>query len=204
MAKVEEKKPFRVYKEKKGPNTVLSILSILAIAGLLIVGYFLFLKPDSARSQMGAEETLFNYSALVAPYVSQGGILPQPSVVDEWLSYFDGPSQAYIRDNADAIARYRLQFEMERFEKLSRNGKLAEAFHAIVNRPPLGGIARVVEQSESGDGALTVRVQGATTGTYTMQMRRQQGIWVIENLGGIRESLDRDIERFRAIGETVE
>ena len=189
---------FRTSRDEPRKMGVVGYLTwaVLAVAVIVVV-YMLFIGGDPRREYTTPEETLRGYTELISPYVAGGGIRPGHSTLEDWLTFFDSGSRDYFRENAPYMAALRLQFDEERLDQMSTHAQRVEAMFYLLRRPPLSGIALVESEEELEDGRVRLTVRGATGGLHTITMSRRAGLWYMEDLGGVRDAVDRDIASIR-------
>lgn len=177
---------------KRGLRALLVIVPVIV---LLWVLYLLFFGWDPRQEHKTVEQTISAYTELVRPYLGPTGARPNPVVVDEFRSFFDSESRQFFKEHADAMAKRRFQFEPAKFEALSSRERQVEAMLLLTNRPPLNGMAGILEKRILDDGRTEVLV--ATTGRQprVVTFRPSGDTWVMENLGGLRSELQAEFQQ---------
>jgi hypothetical protein len=163
------------------------ILLLLVVLGYL--GYMALWGSDPRRRMGDIESTIDAYNAFIQPYASPGGALPSANIVRDFLSFFDDDSRAFFEQNAEAMARDRLIVDPERFARLNRDGHRGEAMLFLAIRPPLAGIARILEKRPIDGNRTEVVVLDRSNRQHRLVFRQTAGRWVMEDLGGIRQQV---------------
>ncbi len=201
MAEKKDKAAAEVSRKERlqqGAKKTWGVLIWVGLAGAAVfVLYMLFIGGDPRRQYTTPEETLRGYTDIVQPYAVRGGIRPDRASVGTFLEFFDSESRDYFRENAPYMAALRLQFDEERFEAMSTQARRAEAMLYLLSRPPLDGFALVEDSEELEDGRVRLTVRTTRNTPHTLTMRRSTGLWYMEDMGGAREAIERDIGSIR-------
>lgn len=166
----------------------------LPVIALLYVTYMFFAGNNPRAGQRTVEETLAAYSQLIQQFGAAAGPPLTSKDAEEFLIYFDSVSVNYFHDNVRELARLRNPNDPKALAEMSDSRIEGEALLAVVGRPPLSGISRVLTQRPFGSGEVEVTAAGITGPTqYRIRMRQSGGTWVIADFGGLRQTLEREI-----------
>ncbi|MBI1291082.1 hypothetical protein GC173_07540 [bacterium] len=177
---------------------VRSLWIIVPACLLAYAGYMLYFGTNPRKELRTVDQTLASYTSFVAPFSTRAGGRPNPKVVNDWLTFFDADSRRFFEDNVDGIAFTLFQFRPEEFKELSHASRREQAMIAVVSRPPMNGIARVIEQRPIGDGAVALQVMGISS-EHRIQMKPGDYPWCIMELGGLRTQFLNEIEAQKSL-----
>ena len=138
------------------------------------------------------------YSEFVVPIAGAAGFRPDRGMINQFLNFFDQDSRRYFRENNTQMARIRTQFNDERFNRLRGTDLDAEAVLYLVRKPPLGGIASVVNEEELEDGRVRLSVVTLAGVQRTFTMRRSGGLWYFEEFAGALPEIDSEVQAARS------
>jgi len=163
------------------------------ILGLLFVTYMFFAGVNPRAGQRTVEETLAAYTMLIQQYGAVAGPPLNSKDAKEFLIYFDSVSVNYFHDNVRELARLRNPNDAKALVDLGDSRIEGEALLAVVGRPPLSGISRVLTQRPFGNGEVEVTVLDIAGGQHRMRLGKSGGSWAIADFGGLRQTLEREI-----------
>lgn len=198
-AKAKGKK-FRKYEEEETPQDPrMALLKVIGwgavIAFLGYVVYMMFIGSDPRRELTTVEDTVAAYTQLARGFTGTDPNLPNPAVVGDFLRYFDPDSRRYFEDNYTFMAQVRLELRPQDFNELTDAGRRGHAMLFLVNTPPLGGIARIVAQRDSGPGRKELDVLAGQE--HRVYMVQRDGLWYFQELAGVIPRVEERIAPLR-------
>lgn len=189
--KPEEPTPDINEQVRGGLKILVRNLFLVAILILLVyVGYMALWGADPRRDLKTVDATLMSYTNYVQPYLGPAAGRPSVVAVDDWLRYFDSGSREWFETNARALAAQRLEEDPETLKTLDAKGAKVEAFLNVVNRPPLSGIARIVNQRPGKAGLQQVTVVARDQKEMQIPVRQDGSLYYIAEMGGLQQQLE--------------
>lgn len=170
---------------KLGKNAAL----LLALAALIAVVWVMVFRSDPRAAQGTIEETIDAYNETIRPYTITRQMLPNPTDVDYFLTFFDSGSRAFFRANFEEMARRRVALTPERFDALGRDGRRGEAMLFLLDYPPLSGIITIDQRRPTEDGAEEVVVRDRENRPRRVTFRRTGGRWEMDAFAGALPAL---------------
>lgn len=193
MAPVPATEPPKDINERVRSGLIFMLRNLFLVGVLVLLCYVVYMAlwgADPRRELRTVDATLQSYTAWVQPYLGPTGGRPSAVAVNDWLRYFDGPSREWFRANARALAAHRLEADQAAFDALDEKGHTVEAFLNVVNRPPLSGVARIVNQRPGSSGLLEVSVIGRDQRERILPIRQDGSLFYIADMGGLQKELD--------------
>ena len=166
-----------------------NILLLAGVVGLLYVGWSMIYRADPRQNHETVEQTVEAYTQLVQGFLASGAVLPTPSDVNYFLTFFDRPSRDFFEQNFEPLARKKLVLTPERFDQLGRDGRRGEAMLFIINYPPLNGILRVPEMRPASNNRQETVVIDRNQRSHRVTFVQSAGRWEMENFAGQMETI---------------
>lgn len=177
----------RVASGRNNPLIIGSVSVITVV--ILVILYFVVMGTGPTKDRATAEATVKSYTQFVLPYVPPSSSSPTQPVVTAWLKYFDSDSQAWFRENADALSRAASRSDLETWKGWARGKREMEAMRHIVALAPLRGVVVAGAPPEApGDTAEIEVLSGASK--FKIRMEKTRNGWVFDDMMGLRLKLD--------------
>lgn len=179
---------------EKGIPLGTKVTVALGVLALLFVLYMVFFGSDERRQLDSPEAVLRTYTDFLTGYADPASPLPDTTIVQTWLSFFDEPSRRFFEENAEDLAWLALRVEPQTYEALSANGRRSHAMKFVLRYPPLGGVATIDGQRNLEGGGAEILVTSRTGQQATIPMVPGGGTWYIQDFMGVRARIEQDLE----------
>jgi hypothetical protein len=160
--------------------------------------YMIFIGSDPRRQYDGFQETLDAYTQIVTPFVGPAPIRPDVSIVDQILDFYDKDTRDFFNKNFRIMAQIGTLGEPDRFASLSERGMRSEAMVWFLSHPPLNGVAGIEEQRGTTPQQVVLIVRSRDLTVHTMTMEESGGVWLIDDVAGLRNQFEQRFQQFRA------
>ncbi len=172
---------------------VRSLLLVIPLIGLIVALYMAFGGSDPRKELKSVPLTLEDYSRFISSYIGVTPVRPDNFAIDKFLGYFDETSRKFFDKNADTLAKQRLEFDKEAFDKMDKGSRRAEAMLALVSRPPLNGFGAIRNQRHVNPTEVEIIVDTRSNTPVTIRLQQKGDLYYIKDFGGLKASLEREL-----------